>query len=255
MIRKKFNSASPVMALLILSVPPQSAHGDGCTNIYFREGATPTIYTSVDLGTSIEFPQPYSHYLANNPEVWRVDDATTGTPDNVIIISPKVNTKAIPGGSTTTLHVFGIDEPRTVYPFIVRQKASHPICYKIIDGVRRHRAAVATMARSNAMAEAQARDALDKYRTQIFSGYRWTEPEGWYGSTIDSVWDDGRMSWVRVRDNKGPMTVMAVVDDKKVVVQNSFDATKGLYRIAGVFPSFFLKAGEAELTITRGAPE
>ena len=109
MIRKKFNSASPVMALLILSVLPQSARGDGCTNIYFREGATPTIYTSVDLGTSIEFPQPYSHYLANNPEVWRVDDATTGTPDNVIIISPKVNTKAIPGGSTTTLHVFGID--------------------------------------------------------------------------------------------------------------------------------------------------
>ena len=140
MIRTKFNSASPVMALLILSVLPQSARGDGCTNIYFREGATPTIYTSVDLGTSIEFPQPYSHYLANNPEVWRVDDATTGTPDNVIIISPKVNTQAIPGGSTTTLHVFGIDEPRTVYPFIVRQKASHPICYKIIDGVRRHRA-------------------------------------------------------------------------------------------------------------------
>ena len=248
-----------MIALFILPAISHVARGEGCTNIYFREGATPIIYTSVDLGTSIEFPQPYSHYLANNPEVWRVDDATTGTPDNVIIISPKVNTKAIPGGSTTTLHVFGIDEPRTVYPFIVRQKASHPICYKVIDGIRRDRLSgmgpAMPMARSNVMAEAQARDALDKYRTQIFSGYRWTEPEGWYGSTIDSVWDDGRMSWVRVRDNKGPMTVMAVVDDKKVVVQNTFDATKGLYRIAGVFPSFFLKAGEAELTITRGAPE
>jgi len=74
-------------------------------------------------------PQPYSHYLANNPEVWRVDDATTGTPDNVIIISPKVNTKAIPGGSTTTLHVFGIDAahglslyraPKGIAPYLLQ---------------------------------------------------------------------------------------------------------------------------------------
>ncbi len=69
MIAKKGNSISTAIALFILPAIWHVAWAEECENIYFREGATPAIYTSVDLGTSIEFPQAYSHYLANNPEV------------------------------------------------------------------------------------------------------------------------------------------------------------------------------------------
>lgn len=268
-----------ITALLAYGAGITSVNAEGCATIYVRKGLVATVFTSPAQAVSIEFPKPYSHHNITNGDLWYIDDASTGTPDNVLIVSPKLpgltaqgtavvdynGQQPLDGASmqlmeqalkmykTSNLHVFAMDN--TLYALTVKVADRHPACYTLVDTslpTPAQRRAVNLDKTSTAMSAAQARDSIQQFIDNAYPHYTWTEPQGWYGSPIEKVIDDGRFTYIKVKDSaKGPMAVLAKVDDQLVVVQHSYDASKRTYRVHGVYPSLVFKHGGAEMTVTR----
>ncbi|RZI40360.1 hypothetical protein EGT07_23750 [Herbaspirillum sp. HC18] len=101
----------------------------------------------------------------------------------------------------------------------------------------------------------QAREAIKSYRSSIYSKYEWSQGDGWYaGTAVESVQDDGRFTYIRLKsDNRGIMSIVAEIDGKQEILESAYDATKREYRVAGIYPKFTLRAGNSEMTITRGS--
>lgn len=95
--------------------------------------------------------------------------------------------------------------------------------------------------------------AVKSYRSALSSNYEWTDGEGWFAtSSIDSVQDDGRFTYIRLSsDSHGIMSIVAEIDGETEILEKVYDASKKEYRIAGVYPKFKLRAGNSEMTITR----
>ena len=108
-------------------------------------------------------------------------------------------------------------------------------------------------------AENQGREALKQYRKEVFTGYQWTNAKGFFAEgagdgkgVIDSVYDDGRFTHVRLtRANRGLMSVEADLDGKTEMLEYSYDAPTKVYTISGIFPKFIMKTGESSVTISR----
>lgn len=96
--------------------------------------------------------------------------------------------------------------------------------------------------------------AVKSYRTALFSNYAWDEGSGWFAkSGVETVQDDGRFTYIRLKsDNRGIMSITADIDGQPEVLEKVYDAAKREYRIAGVYPKFKLRAGDSEMTISRG---
>jgi len=101
----------------------------------------------------------------------------------------------------------------------------------------------------------KAREAIKMYRSAINTNYKWSNADGWYaagGDIIESVHDDGRFTYVRLKsDNRGLMTIQAEIDGKKEILESMYDANTRTHKINGIFPKFVMRAGDSELTITR----
>jgi hypothetical protein len=262
---------------LVTLIATLNAHADGCATIYTRKNLVGTIFVSPAEGVSIEFPKPYRHYQITNSDLWYVDDAESGTPDNVLIIAPKlmgmseqmslvqynggqplgpdqmtVLSQVMKKYQSSNLHVYAMDN--ALYTLKVKVADRHPACYTLIDTERPGH----PPSDRKAGAEIQAtdtRESVQHFIDNAYSHYTWSEPEGWRGSAIENVIDDGRFTYVRIKDaNQGPMAVLATIDDRLVIVQHRFDASKRTYRIHGVFPEIRFKHGESSLTVKRGDP-
>lgn len=101
----------------------------------------------------------------------------------------------------------------------------------------------------------QAKEAVKAYRSAIYAKYDWSQAEGWFASSgIESVQDDGRFTYIRLKsDNRGIMAVVAEIDGKQEILESVYDASKREYRVAGIYPKFKLRAGNSETTVTRGS--
>ena len=104
-------------------------------------------------------------------------------------------------------------------------------------------------------AQRQAREAIKSYRSAIYSKYEWSQGDGWFaGTAIESVQDDGRFTYIRLKtDNRGIMSIVAEIDGKQEILESAYDAAKREYRVAGIYPKFALRAGNSEMTVTRGS--
>lgn len=101
----------------------------------------------------------------------------------------------------------------------------------------------------------KAREAIRLYSGSIYTNYEWTQATGWFaggGDIVESVHDDGRFTFVRLKsDNRGLMTIQAEIDGKKEILESTYDATSRTHKISGIFPKFVMRAGNSELTILR----
>ena len=95
-------------------------------------------------------------------------------------------------------------------------------------------------------------DALKKYRTYMYTRYKWSRGMGFMGKELVSdVYDDGRFTYVRVvPNNRGELAFTAKIDGKKEMIEYKVDS-ENLYRINGIYERFILKYGKSKVTIKR----
>jgi type IV secretory pathway VirB9-like protein len=203
--------------------------------------------------------------IVGNNELWDVDYT-----HNHVWVKP--NTTLKEGGVTTISY---IGESNKSYELLLkRSKGNHSVCYMITasknminkDAWSRSGNSNEALQQANTLAlkrqkkvtkqiVVQTQDALKKYRKNIFTGYSVVEGEGWYsnnGNLIDSVYDDGRFTYIRVTDDsRGLMSVYGEVDGKQELLEFDYDAPTMVYQVSGVFPKFKMRAGDSELVIKR----
>ncbi|KJS30754.1 MAG: hypothetical protein VR64_14575 [Desulfatitalea sp. BRH_c12] len=94
---------------------------------------------------------------------------------------------------------------------------------------------------------------ISKYRSMIYTGYKWSNGMGFKGSDlVTDVWDDGRFTFVRVKaDHRGMLAAKAEIDDKEEILEYKTDSDY-VYKISGIYPKFILIYGDKnEVTISR----
>src|SRR6185369_10409500 len=104
--------------------------------------------------------------------------------------------------------------------------------------------------------ERQSRDNMKAYRKKLNSNYAWRSGlfSRWSGGEVESVYDDGRFTYVRMKDGaQGLVSITGEVDGKPMLLEYSYDSPTRTYQISGIFPKFVLRSGEQQLAITRGA--
>lgn len=255
--------------LSMLAVTKVSAAHPDCKQVHWNQGKLIHVSASLNKATHITFPENNVDVIVGNNELWDVDHT-----HNHVWVKP--NTK-LAGGKETTISFIG--ESNKSYEILVkRTSGAHHVCYNIeagrkminksawapgtgrpgmSDQVRRNanRLAGARQKQVTKQIVEQTQDALKKYRKNIFTDYKVSEGEGWFsnnGNLIDSVYDDGRFTYIRVTDDsRGLMSVYGEIDGKQELLEFDYDSPTKVYQVSGVFPSFKLRAGESELVIKR----
>jgi type IV secretory pathway VirB9-like protein len=239
-----------------------------CKKIYWKPNAVYRLKGVLHQDIHIVLPErimPGTRPIAGNEDLW--DPLAGGTH---VWVKPNSNE---PEGRETTLTVIG--ESNTSYEFILTRVSSDPDkCITILrDEIRkiaglsdykppsekdtealheRIKALEAKLQQGQTEQGARVTDALKKYRSLIYTRYKWSEGTGFMGKNlVRDVYDDGRFTYIRVVDgNRGLLAVTAEIDGKKEMIEYQHD-TKDLYRIAGIYPRFDLKYADSEVSIER----
>ena len=238
-----------------------------CTKISYEKGNIYEIETSLNKISHITLPEDALDVIWITPELWKVDWKSTS-----VFVKP---TTSLPEGQETTLSVIG--KSGNHYEFLVKRKKSLPVhCYNVVTAMPMIHSAkwlntdskdanvIAALqnelvvAKANADqakkdAERQAKDAMRLYKTTLYTDYAWPKPSFAGQAAIDSVWDDGRFTFIRVaKNNKTLLVVQGEIDGKKHILDAPFDPATDMYTINGVFPKLIMRAGDQEIVIARG---
>jgi type IV secretory pathway VirB9-like protein len=115
---------------------------------------------------------------------------------------------------------------------------------------------IVSLREQNENIERQSKEGLKNYRKKLNSNYDWSKGvmSRWNGGEIDSVYDDGRFTYVRMKgDGEGLTSIMAEIDGKAQLLEYGFDAPSRTYQISGIFPKFNLRSGSQATSISRKA--
>jgi type IV secretory pathway VirB9-like protein len=116
---------------------------------------------------------------------------------------------------------------------------------------------IANLREQNSNLQRQTSEGFKTYRKNLNSNYDWSGGgtfSRWNGAEVESVYDDGRFTYVRLKsDAEGLVSVSAEIDGKSQLLEYAYDAPSRTYQISGLFPKFLLRAGEQSLTISRKA--
>jgi type IV secretory pathway VirB9-like protein len=99
-------------------------------------------------------------------------------------------------------------------------------------------------------------EGMKNYRKKLNSDYGWSKGafSRWAGGEVESVYDDGRFTYVRMKEGgESLVSIMAEIDGKAQLLEYGFDAPSRTYQISGIFPKFMLRSGEQSMSITRKA--
>jgi hypothetical protein len=82
---------------------------------------------------------------------------------------------------------------------------------------------------------------ITKYRAMIYTRYEWSAGMGFKGGDlVTDVWDDGRFTFIRVKeDHRGMLAAKAEVDGQEEVLEYKPDSNN-VYKISGIYPKFTL---------------
>lgn len=267
-----------VLTMVVLLTSVQSMAAQSCKRVPWQEGMVYSLNAYLNHGTHIVLPEPLiprgdnsgqGLVITGNNELWVVEGA-----GNHIFVKPTTELKE---GSSTT--VTGITQSNKSYDFVVTRSASKTnTCVRVEDGailgagatnltnwvhpeVQAYQAESAgwerqyrELARSAESRQKQAVDqALRKYRYHIYTRYNWDSGNGFMGSDlISDVYDDGRFTYIRLRnDNKGLMTIAAHLNGKEEVVEARYDDVSKMYRVVGIYPKFTMAYDESRVEIQR----
>jgi len=230
---------------------------------------SPDHITSLKVGTQVrlhaELPEPIldNRVITGAAQSW---DATATGP-HLFLRAKVTNLKE---GARTSVTVFG--ESGIPYHFAAVRELKHPDrCVRLITSdnvavpsLMLPTAPVTDLDTSTALvdlnerlqhSEAQRRtdilNALNAYRGHVYT--RYTVRGGGRGlkkSDVSDVWDDGRFTYVRVKQRaRALLQVSAVLDGEDVLIDYTFN--HGLYQIAGLYPELSMRLRNARVRIVR----
>lgn len=263
------------LALAVFVTTPAFANdlaNGRCKTVNWSPGDIVTVEASMYKSTHISLPEDALDIVWGSKELWEKEFIRSH-----IFVKPL---SAQPEGSESTATAVGASGASYEFRLIrVGKLSSHCVNLKSSGGmlnranwtanakpsnpeadeqiaVLQAQLLRATAEKTQLAAEAQRQTsmAVKSYRTALFSNYDWDTGTGWFAkSGIETVQDDGRFTYIRLKsDNRGIMSISADIDGQSEVLEKVYDAPKREYRIAGVYPKFKLRAGDSEMTITRG---
>jgi hypothetical protein len=259
-----------VLAVSIAATVPNAlfaADVAPCATIRHEANRIYVVEARLNHATHVILPEPMAGKpVTGNPDLWAVDGQSTH-----LFIKPTNADSADGAGTTVTV----VGASNTSYDFEVKrvQKAGD-LCVRVISDsgllspssdwkTTEERRVAALQGQISSMQEqlASARGDVDKkalsaiqeYQSRIYTQYSWSKGGGFLGGDIISdVWDDGRFTYVRVKqDNKGVMQVSALIDGKKELIEYDYDSSKKIYTLAGLYPELVLRYGKSSITINR----
>lgn len=255
------------VALLVSATVVSAAEYEKCRTIHRKDGRVYTIKATMHKAAHIILPEPFMGQPVNgNEELWSAEGG-----GNHLWIKP---TSPLKDGTETTVTVIGVSN--TSYDFRALRNKNVDMCVQVKnDGElvkgnafnqwvspetmenQALRQQIAQLQGEVSMSRERTREqvesAMTEYRGHIYTRYKWTGGSGFMGkNVISDVWDDGRWTYIRVAaDNKGLLTVSGLLDGKKELVEYQYDRENMIYKIVGIFPKFFLRYGDSEITVNR----
>jgi type IV secretory pathway VirB9-like protein len=233
-----------------------------CRTIHWLGNRVYTLQSHKNMSTHIIFPESAVDVVVGNKDLWTQEHQL-----NHVFIKPNT---LLSEGSTSTLSYIG--ESGNSYEFIlsrVEDSNDADECVVVTrDGEmlntanwqkfqNKDKAIVDYLTIQNEKQKkqiiSQQRNALDKYRGSIYTGYKWQSTNKWLGQNfVSDVYDDGRWTYIRITDDsKGVMAIYGTLDGKKDVLQFKYDETTKMYRISGIYPQLTLAYGKNCVVITR----
>lgn len=279
-------ATTAILVSLCITAQPVNAKGSDdplppavCKPYSWKPGNIMYVEGKMNIDTHITLPEDGLDVLWGNKDLWSVEWV-----QNHIFVKPLSKQ---PEGAETNLTAIG--HSGNAYEFMIRRSDRSIVpCITInTNGALITKAnwrkaddnkdalvatltqqlasqrAQAEAARASALqdAEKQGREALKQYRKEVYTGYQWNDAKGFFAEgkidgkgVIDSVYDDGRFTYVRLsRANRGLMSILAELEGKTELLEYSYEAPTKVYQISGIFPKFAMKTGESSITITRKA--
>lgn len=240
-----------------------------CKKVHFKAGRVYLIKAALYKGTHITLPERLMLDPVAGSELWTVEGN-----GHHIIVQPN---SAEPEGRETTLTLIG--ESNTSYNFILRRDSKRADTCVTVETAQKffknvqgkpngdyktpqesRQAALEwqtaelqrTLKEERTLSERRIDDVLKKYRSFIYTRYKWTEGMGFKGAKlVTDVYDDGRFTFIRVTpDQRGMLAVSAKIDGKQEMIQYNLDSDY-TYKISGIYPEFNLKYGKSKVKVTR----
>lgn len=236
-----------------------------CRTVHWKVGDIIRLQAQPYKQVHVALPETGIDVIIGDKELWALDWI-----GNRIFIKP--TSRASDGRSTT---ITAVGKSGSAYEFLVTRvednaEIAHCV-YITVDGPLITRAnwnkssenddnaaalerEVASLREQNAAVERQAREDMKAYRKKIYTGYEWKTGvfSRWSSGDVEAVYDDGRFTFVRMKqDGQGLASIMAVIDGKPQMLEYSYDSPSRTFQISGIFPKFTLRAGEQSLEIQR----
>ena len=253
--------------LFLLQAATSFAADGKCKTINFKQGGVYTIKAALYKGTHIQLSERLLFPpQAGDSDLWTIE----GTGHHVMV-QPN---SAQPQGKRTNLTL--ITESNTAYHFeLQRVPFAQAYSCVVIKGTNKFfeqtepqatgfsgnyqtpeeknqmvlQSRIAQLQQQLAAAKKIESESLDaviaKYRTMIYTRYKWSDGVGFKGKKlVTDVWDDGRFTYIRsTPDHRGLLAAKAEVDGKEEMIEYKPDSDY-IYKIAGIFPKFTLIYGE-----------
>lgn len=234
-----------------------------CRNIHWQRGDIIRLQAQPYKQVHVALPENGIDVIMGDKELWALDWI-----NNRIFIKP---TSRSSEGRATTISAIG--QSGNAYEFLVTRvpesaEISHCVYINAADSGLITRSAwtvaeaggegsareVAALRERNSNLERQSRDGMKAYRKKLHSGYSWSAGvfTRWHGGDVESVYDDGRFTYVRMKEGgQGLASIMGDMDGKPQLLEYSYDAPTRTYQISGIFRKLTLHSGQQTLAITR----
>lgn len=258
-----------VAGVSVSAVSEAAKPAGACKRVKWVEGQYYEVDAGVHQYTHVILPEPMQGVpFGGSEELWDVKG------ENIHLFVKPYNYGNAEGARTT---VTVVSDTNRSYDFVFKRVASSKAtpCVLMVSGnlqannekqgwlrpEDRQNAALEQkvyqlenqLAASSINGEEQAINALNKYRSNVYTGYTW-EGEGLFveADVISDVYDDGRFTLIRLAvDQKGIPQIKGRINGEDEMVEYSYDADNKLFTISGLYPELILAYRDTEVVIKR----
>lgn len=247
------------MSIILFCVNTSMAEDGRCRTVNAKEGVVYRINAALYKGTHIQLPERILLDPQGGSDLWTIEGQ-----GHHIMVQPN---SGEPQGERTNLTL--VTESNRAYHFDIRRVefAAADSCVVVKEGNRffagsennpsgnyrtpqeienftlQQRLAdlQKELQSERTLSEERVDGVIAKYRSMIYTRYEWNEGMGFKGGDlVTDVWDDGRFTFIRVKeDHRGMLAAKAEVDGKEEMLEYKTDSNY-VYKISGIYPSFEL---------------
>jgi hypothetical protein len=245
--------------LIILNAGPALAADGRCKAITVKEGVVYKINAALYKGTHIQLPERLLLPPQGGSDLWTIEGA-----GHHVMVQPN---SSEPQGERTTLTL--VTQSNMAYHFDIHRVdfAAADTCVVVKDGNKYFGGSDADPAGAyktpqeienltlqqrlgelqqalqseKTLSDERIEVVITKYRAMIYTRYEWSAGMGFKGGDlVTDVWDDGRFTFIRVKeDHRGMLAAKAEVDGQEEVLEYKPDSNN-VYKISGIYPKFTL---------------